>query len=31
MTLIEDFITAGFDILNPVQCSATGILQQTIM
>ncbi|MCL5734043.1 MAG: methyltransferase [Actinobacteria bacterium] len=23
--LIEDFIEAGFDILNPVQCSATGM------
>jgi hypothetical protein len=24
-TLIEDFIASGFDILNPVQCSATGM------
>ena len=23
--LIDDFIDAGFDILNPVQCSATGM------
>ncbi|KAH3732504.1 methyltransferase CmuC [Pelomyxa schiedti] len=25
VTLIEDFIQAGFDILNPVQCSAAGM------
>jgi len=25
VALIEDFIDAGFDILNPVQCSAAGM------
>lgn len=28
--LIEDFIEAGFDVLNPVQCSATGMDPQTL-
>lgn len=28
--LIEDFIAAGFDILNPVQCSAAGMAPQEL-
>ncbi|MHB1001065.1 MAG: uroporphyrinogen decarboxylase family protein [Armatimonadota bacterium] len=28
--LIDDFIEAGFDVLNPVQCSATGMDPQTL-
>jgi len=28
--LIPDFIDAGFDILNPVQCSAAGMEAQTL-
>lgn len=28
--LVDDFIDAGFDILNPVQCSATGMDSQTL-
>lgn len=30
MNLIEDFIEAGFDILNPVQCSASGMDPKTL-
>ena len=30
MALLPDFIEAGFDILNPVQCSATGMDPQTL-
>ena len=28
--LLEDFIAAGFDILNPVQCSAAGMAPETL-
>ena len=30
VALVNDFIDAGFDILNPVQCSAVGIDPQTL-
>ncbi len=30
MALVDDFIDAGFDILNPVQCSAVGMDPQTL-
>ncbi|MHB1455870.1 MAG: uroporphyrinogen decarboxylase family protein [Armatimonadota bacterium] len=30
VVLVDDFIDAGFDILNPVQCSATGMDAQTL-
>ncbi len=30
VALIDDFIDAGFDILNPVQCSAAGMEPQTL-
>jgi hypothetical protein len=30
VALLDDFIAAGFDILNPVQCSACGMAPQTL-
>ena len=30
VVLVDDFIDAGFDILNPVQCSATGMEPQAL-
>ena len=30
VNLVEDFIEAGFDIMNPVQCSAAGMAPQTL-
>jgi hypothetical protein len=30
ISLLDDFIDAGFDILNPVQCSASGMAAQTL-